>query len=86
MNPMKILTYTVHFEPEPEGGFTVTVPTLRGCVTYGKDYAEAVKMAQEAIEGFLEALTKAGESIPQERAPQKSSNILFQVKYPHAIV
>jgi predicted RNase H-like HicB family nuclease len=32
---MKIYIYRIHLEPEPEGGFTATVPALPGCVTWG---------------------------------------------------
>lgn len=59
-------TYTVHLTPEPEGGFTVTVPALPGCVTWGADFEQVLAMARECIEGFLEALAKAGEPIPFE--------------------
>ncbi|GEM_PF-1061447 len=48
----KVLKYTVIYTLEPEGGFTVTVPSLPGCVTYGKDLAEAKKMAEDAS-GFI---------------------------------
>ena len=34
---MKILHYNLIFKPEAEGGFTVIVPSLPGCVTYGKN-------------------------------------------------
>ena len=57
---METQTYIVHLEPEPEGGFTVTVPALPGCVTWGEDYEHASAMARECIEGFVEALAKAG--------------------------
>ena len=33
---MKVLNYRIFLRKEPEGGFTVTVPSLPGCVTYGK--------------------------------------------------
>ena len=56
--------YRIHFEPEPEGGYTVTVPALPGCVTWGATYDDAVEKARECIEGFLEALAKAGDPIP----------------------
>lgn len=56
--------YRIHFEAEPEGGVTVTVPALPGCVTWGKDCDDAVEKARECIEGFREALAKAGEPIP----------------------
>ncbi len=60
-------SYRIHLEPEPEGGFTVTVRALPGCVTWGRDRDHAIEMAQECIEGFLEAMAKAGESIPGQR-------------------
>jgi len=63
---MKTCSYTVHIEAAEEGGFVVTVPALLGCVTQGESFEEALAMTQEAIEGFLEALVKAGEPIPEE--------------------
>ena len=57
-------SYTVVFDPEPEGGFTVTVPSLPGCITYGETLDEARAMAAEAIEVHIEGLRKAGEPIP----------------------
>ena len=65
----KRYTYTVHIEPAEEGGYVVTVPGLPGCVTQGETYAEAVAMAQEVIEGFVEALIKAGEPVPEDPEP-----------------
>ena len=46
---MKRRTYMIHLGPELEGGFSVTVPALPGCVTLGEDYDHALAMAQEAI-------------------------------------
>ena len=62
----KTYTYTIELEPVEEGGFVVTVPALPGCFTQGETFDEAIAMAHEAIEGFLEALAKAGEPIPLE--------------------
>ncbi len=39
--------FTIVLEPEGEGGFTVRVPSLPEIVTYGKDQAEALAMAEE---------------------------------------
>lgn len=52
--------YNVLFQPEPEGGYTVTCPTLPGLVSYGETPDEARAMAAEAIEAYLEALQKDG--------------------------
>ena len=52
---MKVLNYRILLREEPEGGFTVFVPSLEGCITYGKDLAEAKKNAREAIELYIES-------------------------------
>lgn len=56
-------TFQIVLRPEPEGGYTVIVPSLPGCVTYGKTIEEAHKMAQEAIELYLESMKEHGEEI-----------------------
>ena len=63
---MKQHTYRILLNKEPEGGFTVTVPTLPGCITYGETMDEAISNAKEAVELFLESLTAHGEPIPTE--------------------
>lgn len=63
---MKILNYRILLRKEPEGGYTVIVPTLPGCVTFGISIEEAIKMAREAIELYLESLRAHGEDIPTE--------------------
>lgn len=63
---MKILNYRILIRKEPEGGYTVIVPTLPGCVTFGSSIEEAITMAKEAIELYLESLKAHGEEIPTE--------------------
>ena len=63
---MQQLNYRIILTPEPEGGFTVVVPSLQGCVTYGKTLNEAISMAKEAISGYLEVLNDMGEPIPDD--------------------
>ena len=57
-------TYKILLHKEPEGGYTVTVPLLQGCVTYGKNIDHAIEMAKEAIELYIEELQDRGEEIP----------------------
>ena len=56
--------YNIMLRPEPEGGFTAIVPSLPGCVTYGRSLSEARKMAKDAIECYSESLKKHQEPIP----------------------
>lgn len=58
--------YTIILRPETEGGFTVVVPSLPGCVTYGKNLLEARRMAGDAISIYLTSLRKHNEKIPSD--------------------
>lgn len=62
----KTFRYNVILRPEPEGGFTVVVPSLPGCVTYGRNLKEAKKMAVDAIRGYIISLKKHKELIPTD--------------------
>lgn len=62
----KHLNYNVIFQPAEEGGYTVTVPALPGCITEGDTLDEARKMAKEAIELCLECLIQDGEAAPSD--------------------
>lgn len=59
-------TYKIHLHKEEEGGFTVIVPALPGCVTYGENVDEAIDMAKEAIQLYIEELKERGETIPDD--------------------
>lgn len=59
---MNINNYKVFFRPEPEGGFTIIVPSLPGCISYGSDLIEAKEMAKEAIGLYLESLHNNNEA------------------------
>ena len=59
--------YTIILHPDPEeGGYTVTVPALEGCVTQGETLEEAIVMARDAIQLFVETLQAEGLPVPEE--------------------
>jgi antitoxin HicB len=63
-------TYTIILEQDlEEGGYTVTVPALPGCITQGETVEECLERAREAIEGFIESLKADGEPVPEETVP-----------------
>ena len=63
---MTQFTYKIRLQKEPEGGYTVIVPSLPGCITYGEDVDHAIEMAKEAVELYIESLAEHGEQIPIE--------------------
>jgi predicted RNase H-like HicB family nuclease len=60
----RVLTYKVVFEPAEEGGYTVYVPSLPGCISEGDTYEEALKNIKEAIKGWIEVSKQFGDEIP----------------------
>lgn len=58
--------YAVVLTPEPEGGYTVTVPALPGCISDGDTIDHAKRNAREAIRCHLGSLLKHGEPIPTD--------------------
>jgi len=48
------MKFRVILEPSEEGGYTVIVPSLPGCISEGNTREEALKNVREAIELYLE--------------------------------
>jgi predicted RNase H-like HicB family nuclease len=68
--------YTIILHPDPEeGGYTVTVPALEGCVTQGETIEEAIAMARDAIQLFVETLQAEGLPVPEEREQPQALTI-----------
>jgi predicted RNase H-like HicB family nuclease len=59
------MKYKVVVEPQEEGGYTVYVPALPGCVSQGETVEEATANIKEAIELYLESLKERGIALPQ---------------------
>jgi predicted RNase H-like HicB family nuclease len=52
--------YDVVLTPAPEGGYVVSVPEFPDVHTEGETREEALAMAKDAIEGYLEAMRERG--------------------------
>jgi len=69
-------TYRILLTQEPEGGFTVMVPALPGCITYGENIDHALSMAKEAIELYVETLEAEGDPVPDDSKTFEYSLVL----------
>jgi predicted RNase H-like HicB family nuclease len=69
--------YKVIFEPQEEGGYTATVPSLPGCISEGDTYDEALANIKEAIALYLESLQADGLPIPEE------DHLIVEVESPY---
>jgi predicted RNase H-like HicB family nuclease len=53
----RVMKLKVVLEPSDEGGYTVYVPSLPGCISEGDTREEALANIREAIELYLEPIT-----------------------------
>lgn len=49
-----------------EGGYTVEVPSLPGCISQGDTIDEAIENIKEAIELYIEVLVEDGQPVPED--------------------
>ena len=61
---MRKLTYFAVFEPAGEG-FSVYFSDLPGCVSYGKNFEEALRESEDALGLHLYGMEKDGDNIPE---------------------
>ena len=60
--------YTIVLAKEEDGRFSVSVPALPGCHTWGDSYEHALTMAREAIDLYLEELKAHNEQVPTDES------------------
>src|SRR5205807_3705619 len=62
------MKYAILIEPQEEGGYTVTVPDLPGCISQGETREECRRNIAEAIEGWIETARAHGWPIPKPKS------------------
>jgi len=64
----QVIRWGVVFElqSEPEGGYTISVPSLPGCISCGKTFEEAMDMIKDAMAGWLAVAKEEGLPIPEQ--------------------
>jgi antitoxin HicB len=72
---MEEVTYIVHVDPVPEGGFIAYFPDLPGCHTQGETLEEVFFMAKDVLDGYLASLQAHGQSFPQPLSKQVGFDI-----------
>jgi antitoxin HicB len=60
-----VKTYVFHVElqEEADGRWSVWIPALRGCASWGHSREEALRNIQDAAELYVEDMIEAGEAI-----------------------
>ncbi len=58
------MKYRVVIDQDEDGMFVAEAPSLPGCISQGRTRAEALTNIADAIQGYLQSLSKHGEPIP----------------------
>ncbi len=63
--------YTVVIEPDEDGVYIATVPSVPGVVEQGEHLEEAVERLKEALAFHLESLEMEGDELPPSDTPER---------------
>jgi len=70
------MKYGIILAPQPEGGFTVSVPDLPGCVSQGETLDECRQNIADAIEGWLLTAQDQGWPLPEPKTSFEEIEVL----------
>lgn len=73
------MKFKVVLEPAKEGGYTIYIPALPGCISEGDTYREAVKNIKEAAQLYISCLI-------DDRKPQLLKKRITKVAPPARLV
>ena len=62
------MVYTVVFVREDDGRYSVHVPALPGCHTWGENLPHSVRMVEEAMQCHVASLQAHGDTLPTDVA------------------
>ncbi len=71
----ELLVYPAVFHLAEEGGYSVEVPDLKGCVSEGDTLAEAIDMITESACGWVLDELEDGKKVPVPSAYEDISNL-----------
>ena len=67
---MKKLFYPSIFQKEEDGGYTIEIPDIEGCVTYADTLEQGYEMISEALAMVLEYMEDNKEPFPTPSSPK----------------
>ena len=72
--------FKIELQEEEDKRWSVWVPTLLGCTSWGYSKDEALRNIQEAVQCHIEAMLENGEPIPSENADEVDICVYVKVQ------
>ena len=82
----EVLKYDAVFEEQPDGGYTVTVPSLPGCISEGDTFEEARENIADAIKLYVECMIADGEEVPADTGAIFTGKVEVNINTPAAMI
>ena len=76
----KVLEYNAIFTEEDEGGYSVYVPDLPGCLSQGDTFEEAKVNISEAIELYLEDADEELFQVPEKSRKEFMASVSVRIR------
>lgn len=65
------MKFSVVVEKDPEGGYVVSCPAIKGCHSQGDTVQEALRNIKEAITGCLKTLNQRAKKVARRGGPSR---------------
>lgn len=80
----KNLNYKIEIVQEEEGGYVISIPDLKGCITTAEDIDEGMKLIEDAKEEWINAALESDYEIPEPNTLERYSG-QFKLRIPKSL-
>lgn len=78
------LNYKVEILKEDEGGYVISIPKLKGCITTSEDIEEGMSLIEDAKREWIEAAIESNYEIPEPESAENYSG-QFKLRIPKSL-
>jgi predicted RNase H-like HicB family nuclease len=71
-------SYWARFFIDDNGRYSVDVPDLPGCLTFGDSWEESLYMARDAVRGWLETTLEDGDPLPKASGHKEVASLVVE--------
>lgn len=78
------LNYKIEVVREKEGGYVISIPDLKGCITTAEDIDEGMKLIEDAKVEWINAALESDYEIPEPNSLERYSG-QFKLRLPKSL-
>ena len=78
------LNYKIEVVKEEEGGYVISIPDLKGCITSAEDMDEGMQLIEDAKAEWIKAALESEYEIPEPNSKERYSG-QFKLRIPKSL-